>query len=79
MEDARLRESIERLPDRERRVPVRRYGLDEKEPATLADLSAELNICRERVRQLQRSAQAYNTEGRALTRFREAMGKRSQL
>ena len=56
MEDARLRESIERLPDRERRVLVRRYGLDEKEPATLADLSAELNICRERVRQLQRAS-----------------------
>jgi len=86
VEDARLRDSIERLPDRERRVLVRCYGLDEREPATLADLSAQLSVSRGRVRQLQLSAEPYKTEGRALTRFRNAsrrqgqkMGKRSRL
>ena len=57
MENARLRESIEGMPDRERRVLVRRYGLDDREPATLAELGAELGLTRERVRQLQRNAE----------------------
>lgn len=52
---------------------VRRYGLDDRKPATLAVLSAKLSVSRERVRRLQRSAEAYKTEGRrALTRFRGA-------
>ena len=36
---------------------IRRYGLDDREPATLAELSDELDISRERVRQLQREAE----------------------
>jgi RNA polymerase primary sigma factor len=57
MENDQLRESIEGMPDRERRVLVRRYGLDDREPATLAVVGAELGITRERVRQLQRNAE----------------------
>ena len=57
MENARLREAIEGMTDRERRVLVRRYGLDDREPATLAELGTELGVDRERVRQLQRSAE----------------------
>ena len=57
MENARLREAIEEMTDRERRVLVRRYGLDDREPATLAELGTELGVARERVRQLQRSAE----------------------
>jgi RNA polymerase primary sigma factor len=49
-------ESVERLPLRHRRVLVRRYRLDGKEPATLAELSEELGVSRECVRQLQREA-----------------------
>ena len=53
-----------RLPERERRVLVRRYGLDGEKPATLADLSEELAVSRERVRQLQREAErALREEG----------------
>ena len=36
---------------------VRRYGLDDKVPATLAELSYELELSRERVRQLQLQAE----------------------
>jgi len=36
---------------------VRRYGLDNHEPATLANLSEELDISRERVRQIQLKAE----------------------
>jgi RNA polymerase primary sigma factor len=56
METDQLKEAIERLPDRARYVLVRRYGLDDREPATLAELGDELDISRERVRQLQLQA-----------------------
>jgi RNA polymerase primary sigma factor len=54
---ARLRKAIERLPEKARYVLVRRYGLDDRDPPTLAELAAELNISRERVRQLQDEAE----------------------
>ena len=57
LETRRLMESIERVPERQRRVLVRRYGLDGEKPAILADLSEELHVSRERVRQLQREAE----------------------
>jgi RNA polymerase primary sigma factor len=57
METVQLKEAIERLPERARYVLVRRYGLDDQDPATLADLGDELDISRERVRQLQREAE----------------------
>jgi RNA polymerase primary sigma factor len=57
METEHLKEAIERLPERARYVLVRRYGLDDREPATLAELGDELEISRERVRQLQREAE----------------------
>ena len=64
LETRRLMESVERLPERQRHVLVRRYGLDGEKPATLADLSEELAVSRERVRQLQREAErALRNEG----------------
>jgi RNA polymerase primary sigma factor len=64
LEARRLMESVARLPERRRRVLVRRYGLDGEKPATLADLGEELAVSRERVRQLQREAErALRDEG----------------
>jgi RNA polymerase primary sigma factor len=57
IENAQFKESLEEMSARERHVLVRRYGLDEREPATLAELSNELGVTRERVRQLQRNAE----------------------
>jgi RNA polymerase primary sigma factor len=57
MERAFFQEAIERLPERHRYVLLRRYGLDERKPTTLAELGAELKVSRERVRQLQRQAE----------------------
>jgi RNA polymerase primary sigma factor len=57
MEAAWLREAIGRLPQKARYVLVRRYGLDDRDPPTLAELAAELKLSRERVRQLQREAE----------------------
>jgi RNA polymerase primary sigma factor len=57
MEISQLGEAIDRLPERYRYVLVRRYGLDGKNPAILAELSDELEISHERVRQLQLKAE----------------------
>src|SRR5215207_5220954 len=52
-----LADAVEKLPERHRRVLIKRYGLGDQEKATLAQLSEELGISRERVRQLQREAE----------------------
>jgi RNA polymerase primary sigma factor len=57
LERRRLLQSVERLPERQRRLLVRRYGLDGEEPETLANLSEELGVSRERIRQLRREAE----------------------
>ena len=57
METEGLGEAIKQLPERQRHVLVRRYGLDAKDPATLAQLSDEMGVSRERIRQLQREAE----------------------
>src|SRR5918998_2005041 len=56
IESSELGEAVDRLPERYQYVLVRRYGLDEKDPATLAELSGELGLSRERIRQLQLKA-----------------------
>lgn len=69
MEAEGLQAAIESLPERHRDVLVRRYGLDDQKPATLAELSEELKVSRERVRQLQREAERMlrnGESGRAL-------------
>ena len=57
MESGWLEEAVGHLPDRHREVLIRRYGLDDRDKATLAVLSDEMDISRERVRQLQREAE----------------------
>ncbi len=57
MDLAWLRKAVGRLPTKARYVLIRRYGLDEQDPPTLAELAAELGVSRERVRQLQREAE----------------------
>jgi RNA polymerase primary sigma factor len=56
MEISELGEAVDRLPERYRHVLVRRYGLDNKDSATLAELSEELGLSRERIRQVQLKA-----------------------
>jgi RNA polymerase primary sigma factor len=64
-----LAEAVEQLPERHRHVLIKRYGLGDEQTATLAQLSEELGISRERVRQVQREAErmlAGGEYGRAL-------------
>jgi RNA polymerase primary sigma factor len=57
LETSGLGQALQRLPERQRHVLIKRYGLGEHETATLAELSDELGVSRERVRQLQREAE----------------------
>jgi RNA polymerase primary sigma factor len=74
MEASQLREAVDRLPERYRYVLVRRYGLDDKNPATLAELGDELEISREMVRQLQLKAEYMLKSGEIGYRLRAAVG-----
>ena len=51
-----IHELLETLPERERYVIVRRYGLDGGRSASLAEIAMALRVTRERVRQLQVAA-----------------------
>ncbi len=75
MEKADLKEAIDRLPERVRYVLVRRYGLDNRNPATLAELGGELEISRERVRQLQNQAEQILKVGGFVERLRAGLNK----
>jgi RNA polymerase primary sigma factor len=57
MEVGSLKEAVGRLPERHKHVLIKRYGLGDRDTSTLAQLSDELGISRERVRQLQREAE----------------------
>jgi RNA polymerase primary sigma factor len=52
-----LREAVRRLPDPERHVLVRRYGLDDREKSTVRELSATLGLPEKAVRNIQRRAE----------------------
>jgi RNA polymerase nonessential primary-like sigma factor len=51
-----IRQWLDELSDRQRRVIERRYGLNGAEVATLETLAGELGVTRERVRQIQAEA-----------------------
>jgi RNA polymerase primary sigma factor len=51
-----LRDLVARLPERERYVVERRYGLDGKPPATLEQIGNSIGVTRERARQIQGGA-----------------------
>lgn len=51
-----LRDWLKKLPDKQRLVILRRFGMDNADPATLEQLAAELGVTRERVRQIQQEA-----------------------
>src|ERR671910_149087 len=78
MESSELGEAVDRLPERYRHVLVRRYGLDDKDPATLAELGDELELSHERVRQLQLQAVRWLKNGEFSSALRAAHGGESR-
>lgn len=51
-----VRDWLDMLPEKQRLVITRRFGLDNDDPATLEELATEMHITRERVRQIQQEA-----------------------
>ena len=51
-----MRDWLTKLPDKQRIVIMRRFGLDNDDPATLETLAEEMGVTRERVRQIQQEA-----------------------
>ena len=56
-ESLQLQEAVRRLPERERQVLVRRYGLNKGTKATVREISARLGISEKAVRRAQRRAE----------------------
>ncbi|MGI9050737.1 MAG: sigma-70 family RNA polymerase sigma factor [Rubrobacteraceae bacterium] len=57
LEISHMKAVVETLPERCHRVIISRYGLDGRDPATLAEIGGELGVTKERVRQLQHEAE----------------------
>jgi len=51
-----VRDWLIKLPDKQRIVIMRRFGLDNDDPATLETLAEEMGVTRERIRQIQQEA-----------------------
>jgi len=51
-----MRDWLKKLSDKQRLVIMRRFGLDNADPATLEELAAEMGVTRERVRQIQQES-----------------------
>ncbi len=51
-----IKKILEDLPERDRQILLMRYGVEQEDPDTLAKIAKELNISRERVRQIEERA-----------------------
>jgi RNA polymerase nonessential primary-like sigma factor len=51
-----VRDWLGHMPEKQRVVVMRRFGLDHEDPATLEELAVQMGVTRERVRQIQQEA-----------------------
>ncbi len=66
-----VREAVQTLPSRERKILELRFGLGDNRPYTLEEIGAEFDISRERVRQLQNIALSRLRKQKAVQRMWE--------
>ena len=72
LEDDRLREAVETLPEVERDIITLRFGLDREEPHALRETGRRLGLSSERVRQLEDRALRRLAQDNAVAALREA-------
>jgi RNA polymerase primary sigma factor len=72
LEDDRLREAVETLPEVERDIITLRFGLDREEPHALRETGRRLGLSSERVRQLEDRALKRLAHEEAVVALREA-------
>jgi RNA polymerase primary sigma factor len=72
IEDTRLREAVEELPDVERDIITLRFGLAREEPHALRETGRRLGLSSERVRQLEDRALRRLAKDNAVAALREA-------
>ena len=72
LEDDRLREAVETLPEVERDIITLRFGLDREEPHALRETGRRLGLSSERVRQLEDRALRRLAQDDAVAALREA-------
>jgi len=70
-----LYQLVHQLPKRLRRIIIGRYGLKNRPPCTLSALGEQLDLCGERVRQLQQEALAWLRHPAHSCRLRQLVGK----
>ena len=54
--EEQLQKLLSQLDEKERLIIERRFGLGDREPETLAEIGSELNLSRERIRQIEEQA-----------------------
>ena len=72
IEDERLREAVDTLPEAERNVITLRFGLDQEQPQALRETGRRLGLSSERVRQLEDRALRRLAQDDAVSALRDA-------
>jgi len=72
IEDERLREAVDTLPEAERDVITLRFGLDREQPQALRETGRRLGLSSERVRQLEDRALRRLAQDDAVSALRDA-------
>jgi RNA polymerase primary sigma factor len=72
IEDERLREAVDTLPEAERNVITLRFGLDQEQPQALRETGRRLGLSSERVRQLEDRALRRLAQDEAVSALRDA-------
>jgi RNA polymerase primary sigma factor len=72
IEDERLREAVDTLPEAERNVITLRFGLDQEQPQALRETGRRLGLSSERVRQLEDRALRRLAQDESVSALRDA-------
>ena len=70
LEQERVRNALERLPERERQVMEMRFGFTGREAVSLEEIGRELGVTRQRVRQLETARSRVSSRSSAPGRCR---------